>query len=223
MFANNIMNIDEGIEDYHYSQGQSESQENHSSIEILNSSTNETNKKGKEKNGLNREDNLLRKIQLHFFNYIIMFINSFLENQNYEQKFLKLTHDYKKNVNKSFIDSLKKSSLKDIIINNISEKYKNYDSNQNEILYEQIKDNPIIKKILYINYVHIFRIYFDSNRLIDLNQFGIQKTITLLNEAKTFKDLLSKNKSKGQLHLNLLKNCAIKNFLPTHKFLLEEG
>jgi len=113
-----------------------EIQEPSISIEIPNSPTDESKKKIHDKYSV---DNMLRKIQIHYLNFIIGFLNEILKNLNYEQRFLKLNYEYKKNVNKDFVERLKKSTLKDIVIIKISRKYKNYDNNINKKHSEDIE------------------------------------------------------------------------------------
>ena len=186
------------------------------SISIPNSPTDESKKKIHDKYSVN---NMLKKIQIHYLNFIIGFLNEILKNLNYEQRFLKLNYEYKKNVNKDFVERLKKSTLKDIVINKISEKYKNYDNYKNRIIYEEIKENEIIKNILSINYLMLFKtIYYKSNKKIDLSQYGINQVIILSKKVKMFNDLLKKIEKQGELYIKNIANCTIKNFIPDCKF-----
>ena len=186
------------------------------SISIPNSPTDESEKKIHDKYS---DDNMLRKIQNHYLNFIILFLNEILKNLNYKQRFLKLDYDYKKTVNKDFVERLKKSTLKDIVINKISEKYKNYDNYKNRIIYEEIKENEIIKNILSINYLMLFKtIYYKSNKKIDLSEFGINQVIILSKKVKMFNDLLKKIEKEGELYIKNIANCTIKNFIPDCKF-----
>ena len=94
--------------------------------------------------GKNQTDNLLRKIQVHYFSFIVSFLNNILRTLKYKRKFLKLNYEYKSNINKNFIDSLKEKTIGQIICNKISNKYK--EENSNILLYDKIKRNTIMKK-----------------------------------------------------------------------------
>ena len=117
----------------------------------------------------NRTDNLLRKIQVHYLSFIVSYLNDILKNLNYKKKFLKLNYKFKSNINKNFVDSLKKKTIGDIISTEISVKYKNKDKNINKTLYEQIKDNDVLNKIFEDNYLKLFRqVYYKSRKKINL-------------------------------------------------------
>ena len=172
-------------------------------IEKSNSSSEESNKKIHSNNW---EDNLLRKIQIDYFDFIVNFANDTLKYLNFPQRFLFLSYDFKKNVNKQFVSKLKQSNLKDIIVNKISGKYKKYVSEYNSIIYKDIikTENETINKIFSINILSLFKFYYKSNRIIDLNQLGIKKIIHLSTKTKMFEDLLIRNQSKGELHIIIL-------------------
>ena len=53
---------------------------------------------------------------------------------------------------------MKEKTLGQIICNKISNKYK--EENSNILLYDKIKRNTIMKKILEINYLKLFEIYY---------------------------------------------------------------
>ena len=53
---------------------------------------------------------------------------------------------------------MKEKTIGQIICNKISNKYK--EENSNILLYDKIKRNTIMKKILEINYLKLFEIYY---------------------------------------------------------------
>ena len=66
------------------------------------------------------QDNLLRKIQIHYLNFIISFLNNIIKHLNYDdKKFLKLNYEFKKNVSKNFFNTLKEKTIGEIITNKI--------------------------------------------------------------------------------------------------------
>ena len=168
----------------------------------------------------NRTDNLLRKIQVHYLSFIVSYLNDILKNLNYKKKFLKLNYKFKSNINKNFVDSLKKKTIGDIISTEISVKYKNKDKNVNKALYEKIKDNDVLNKIFEDNYLKLFRqVYYKSRKKINLKEYGLNKEIILSKNVKMVDDLL---KNINDLDENKkIKESIIKNFLPDSIFLLK--
>lgn len=167
-------------------------------------------------------DNLLRKIQVHYLTFIVNFINIILKILNYEQRFFKLDYELKKNVNKKNFDSLKNKTIGEILCNKISIKYKKQNVNANFEIYEQIKDNEILKKILSENYIKLFKkIYYKSNKNINLREYGLNEEIILTKPVKMFKDLLKDNEAldiNKEYQKNIIE-CAIQNYLPDSIFL----
>ena len=167
-------------------------------------------------------DNLLRKIQVHYLTFIINFINIILKRLNYEQRFFKLDYEIKKNVNKKYFDSLKNKTIGEILCNKISVKYKKQDENANKKIYAKIKDNEKLKKLLSENYLKIFKkIYYKSNKNINLKEYGLDEEILLTKPVKMFKDLLKDNETSDvnkEYQKNIIE-CAIQNYLPDSIFL----
>lgn len=180
-----------------------------------------SNKNGKA-HDKNSTDNLLRKIQVHYMTFIICFINEILNQLNYQQTFLKLDYEYKKNVSKKFSDLLKNKNLSDIICNKISNKYKKEDINKNKIIYEQIKDDLIFKNLFKENYLEFFKnIYYKSVNKINLKKYGLNKEIILpKNKVKMFKDLIEEKTEEDEDYIKNLHLCVAQNYLPKNTFLM---
>lgn len=180
-----------------------------------------SNKNGKA-HDKNSTDNLLRKIQVHYMTFIICFINEILNQLNYQQTFLKLDYEYKKNVSKKFSDFLKNKNLSDIICNKISNKYKKEDINKNKIIYEQIKDDLIFKNLFKENYLEFFKnIYYKSVNKINLIKYGLNKEIILpKNKVKMFKDLIEEKTEEDEDYIKNLHLCVAQNYLPKNTFLM---
>ena len=180
-----------------------------SNIEIVNNKVHDKNSK----------DNLLRKILISFFNFCISYSNDILKEFNYDEKFLKLTHDFKNQVKNDFIESLKDKTLYEIIYRKITSKYKTRDENTNIIIYDKIKENEVLKKIFDENFLVLFDIYYKGQKTIDLKKYGLEKKIHLSNKTTTFKDLLKKYES-DQKYIQNLKNCVNINFRERNRFLV---
>jgi hypothetical protein len=194
----------------------------------------EMNKKRKNPHNRLSSDNLLRKIQVHYFTFIISFLNFLLQYFNYEYKFLKLDYSIKKNINKdankrkckignenkkifNFFDD---DTVEKIISQNISNQYKRYEKNQNQLICEVVKENKTLYNILKDSHLNIFKkFYFSSEKLINLKEYGLDKCIKLPNDVKTHKDLLKQNEAFGEEYKKSVNECILKNFFPKAKFL----
>lgn len=189
-------------------------------------------KRGKTKKSNNNKthypdapDNLLRKINVHYLNFLVSFINEVLHAYNYKYKFLKLNYNFKKNVNKNIVEKMKKETIGDIIRQKISSRYKkHFDLNYNENILKEIKKKEELNKIFSDNYLNIFtKIYLKSNKIINLKEYGIDKVISLPDKVKMYKDLLLKTGEK-ELKKRYIKNinqCIKQNFAQNIIFLME--
>ena len=167
----------------------------------------------------NTSDNLLRKIQVHYISFIVIFLNEILQILNYKQRFLKLCYMFKRNIKKGFVNSLKAKTIGDIICNPISKQYKK-DLNYNIYIYEQVKGDKVLKKIFSENYSLFFRkIYFKSRNTINLREYGLNKTIILSDNVKMYKDLFKKNEEYS--YKRNMNNCVNHHFFPNSIFNIE--
>ena len=71
------------------------------------------------------DDNLLRKIQIHFLTFVIDFCNDTLrEEYKYSKDYFRnINHENKKTVNYNYIMQLKNSTIKNLLKMDISDKY----------------------------------------------------------------------------------------------------
>ena len=162
-------------------------------------------------------DNILRKIQVHYINFIILFLNAIFIDLKYEQRFLKLDYGFKKNVNKKFVEDLKSKTIGEILNNKISTKYRKQDADINIKIFEQIQKDEVLNKILSENYLQFFKkFYYKSNRIINLKDYGLDKKIILSKDVKMYKDLLKDNENFNEYkeYHKKLNECVIQNFLP---------
>lgn len=146
------------------------------------------------------EENIIRKIQVHFMSFIISFLNDIIKNFNYKDKFLELPYDFKGKITKINLESLKRKTLADIICHEISSRYSKHINNENSIIYKNIKDNDF-NKIFNYNIKDLYNnIYYKGLKNINLNYFGINKDkeIILSNNVKMLNDLLVKNSSEEE-------------------------
>ena len=114
-----------------------------------------TRKKKSEKvpHGNKSFDNIQRKIQVHFLNFVISFCNDALKYyfKNSFYSFKKMNQKEKINVNFKYVSKLKKSSIKDLLKSEISNKFKTFNKNENKILLSQLKETWL-DKLFDMNY-----------------------------------------------------------------------
>ena len=138
-------------------------------------------------------DNILSKIQTHFLNFVIFFINDCILSFPLYKKIIFLKFEYKKKskVSSKYFNKLKNSSIRDLLENvDISDKYKRYDKDINKKNLENLNDHWF-KKFFEIKYLDLFSLYYnDGNPLKELSFFG--KTIAFSKKTKPFYELLQK-------------------------------
>ena len=163
------------------------------------------------------KDNITRKIQVHFLNFLILFINEILINYGFEKKFLKIDYKNKKNVNKKSIENLKKKEIGQILCQDITTKYRKLykiDKEINKKLYLEVIKYDSIKKILSETYINIFRnIYYVNKR--EINDYDLN--IKLSNNVKTYKDLLEENKEDSE-YIEKMNKVVEEYYLPKKIF-----
>jgi hypothetical protein len=156
-------------------------------------------------------DNILRKFQVHYLNFIVSFINTILNNLGFKIKLFQLNYRLKANIGKKNIKYLKNSTLIEILSKEISPKYRAVNKNENCIIIEKIIKCPIVNKILSEKYMYLFDIYLKSQRIINLDKYGLDQTIELPTNIAMFDDLLKKN-LKEKEYSKRLKECIDKYF-----------
>lgn len=179
-------------------------------------SGNTTNRKNAQIHDKYSEDNVKRKIQVHYLSFILSYINDILKQLGYKQEFLKISYDFKKNVNSKFFEGLKTKKISDIISNKISKKYKKIDEDSNIKLYENLRYNEDLKILFDAKYLDIFEnIYLERN--INFLNFGSDKKIQLSSDVKTFKDLKQKIKNQKKEYVEIINLYIKQNFINQKK------
>ena len=170
-------------------------------------------------------DNISVKVQRHFFNFIICFLNCLLRHLKYNKKLFKLGQEVKLNIKKKNlkknVESLNDKTIEYIISNKISTKYKS-DINSNKNICEEMKKNPKLNKILSENYLTFFKTFYYSsdsyaNILRDYD-LDIKDKICFKN-VKNFKDFLNEHKNRGNMYIMSIKKVVLKNYLPGSIFI----
>lgn len=161
-------------------------------------------------------DNIHRKIQIHYMNFIISFLNDVLNNLGYKQRLYYLDYRYKSNITNIYCSNLQKKSIEEILCSEISAKYKIKSKFINIKIVQEIKNYPIVKSILSENYLELFkRIYYKSRRKINLNYYGLNKEIILSKNVEMYQDLLNKSNDtlKNENYKRRMNECVARKFL----------
>lgn len=168
------------------------------------------------------EDNISVKIKSHYLNFIISSLNCIFPHFNYKKKLFNLDNEFKINIKKNIIESLNNKTIGEIISNKISKKYSTIQDkiNANKDICEEIKNEPILNKILAENYLIFFRkFYFNNDSYINLKDYGLNKNINFTKKVKKFKHLLEKNEDKGEKYIMSIKEYVHRYYLPSLIFI----
>ena len=155
-------------------------------------------------------DNILLKVEVNFSNFIVAFLNLMVLkfSKNKGDKFVKISPKFKKNLTEeNFAKNIDKT-LAEIISQDISKKFKNYKSDHNKILCEEIQKDEKMKKILAQNYLKLFQeVYYPSNRKINLKSlFDIDEVIYLPENITMFKDKFKPNPLFTAFYIKKIQN-----------------
>ena len=142
------------------------------------------------------QDNIIRKIQVHFLTFITYFCNDLIQAilpNNKDLNFKNINYELKKTVNHAYIEKLKSKNIGDILQLKASPKNKKFDSNINKITFDKICCiNPFLKKFFEISYLNMFNSYYINNeRELEVEGHNIK----LSPKTRLFIDLIEKNKS----------------------------
>lgn len=167
---------------------------------------------GKKSHGSGDFDNIMRKIQVSFINFLINLANDSIktilgEDSNFCFKDVK--YKFKKVVSHEYVEKLKKCKYSDVIKMECSAKNKSYKENSNsniKTFKEVCKLSPEFKKLFDLNYLYIFKKYFceieNHQKIIDFDGLKIK----LSKNTKGLYDLLKKNVDRKEIFLNVVKN-----------------
>ena len=181
-------------------------------------------KKNRKKRRKFEKDLISMKIQCHYMTFMIKLINEILENLKYDKKdrFKDIQHSIKIDVKKDHFNQLKGKKLYEIITKKVSEKNikNNYDEFFNLNLYKKLEKDELIKNILNENYLNLFRkIYYKSERNLNLKEYGKDVDISLSEEIKMYKDIKVTDKE----YINSLDKYVNKMYFSKNKFKIEKN
>ena len=160
------------------------------------------------------DDNILRKIQVHYLSFVTNFTNDiirvFIINNNVPF-FKNIDYKLKKTVKHKYIEELKNKSIGEILQLKASPKLKVHDDSVNKNIYNKVCSLcPFMKIFLQRSYVSLFKeYYYNKNKIFIINGRFIPLSI----KTKTFHDLINKNYA----YKEKLKYIAINYFLTKFK------
>ena len=147
-------------------------------------------------------DNILNKIQRHYFNFIIKFINDCNKNiyPNQKMQLRKFDGKQKAKVSKDYLENLKKSTIYDLLFNmDISEKYTRSVKNINKKYLKAFSKDIWLNNIFNMNFLDLFKVYYNDKQPLKefllTNKKYEEKKIIISNETKSFYYLLEKEKN----------------------------
>ena len=157
-----------------------------------------SSKKGKREHSAFDQDNIIRKIQVHYISFIIDFTNDVIQNiliDNKDLIFKSINYEFKKIVNHSYLEKLNFLNIGDILKLKISPKIKKFNENINELIFNRLCNmNAFFKKFFETSYLDMFnKYYYQNEREVDIDGTKIK----LSGRSKLFFDLLAKNKESA--------------------------
>jgi hypothetical protein len=142
----------------------------------------------------NATDNVLRKIHVHYMTFIITTVNELLNYLGYKFKFIDIDYNNKKVLTKKRFSLLKRTSIGQILCQKVSPKFRKQSKENlyiNNIIFNQVKENKIIKYFLSHNYITVFKdVYLKDKRYFNENDVKLQFS----ENVKTYENLLNKIK-----------------------------
>jgi hypothetical protein len=176
------------------------------------------------------KDNIVRKIQVHYCNFLVNFINEVIQkiiiDESYKTENAEeiihmknyllnnLDYKFKANIKKDFMKKSENMKIKEIIspTKEFCEKFNIANKNEEIMRKIELKNNPILKKILNQNYFYYFNeIYNQNKRNLELNEENESISIKLSNNTKMIDDLILKNNDDKNYILKL-KRIIMQNF-----------
>ena len=165
---------------------------------------------GKKYHGSGDFDNIQRKIQVSFFNFLIKLANDAIKTVLGEDTkfcFEDVKYKFKKVVSHDYLEKLKKSKFSDILNLDVSPKKRSYSENSNKKTFTEVcMLSPELKKLFESNYLYLFQKYFcEIEKNLDIIEIEGFK-IKLSKNTKTLFDLLNKNNDQKEKFIDVVKN-----------------
>ena len=166
------------------------------------------------------EDNIIRKIQVNYINFLVKFVNELLKTIGREDlSFIQLNYNFKKLNSKGHRHVLNSKTLREVFSIDKSpknkKKNKDYNAKICQIIEKECKD--ISENILSRNFLYFFdKIFYKNNKKINMKEFGFDDLEVDLENIKLFGDLLLKEKDDPLLN-EKMEFCAKNCFFPKNE------
>lgn len=160
------------------------------------------------KHTCNSKDNLIRKIKVHFFKFLVNLCNDFISkvvNNIHPINIKYVNSEIAKDVTIELNNILKDLLVKDVLSLPINKKYKNVDKYINkENIENLLKNYPILGDLFNQKIISIYDLFVDKDKKEELKNFGIKKAIPLYDLV--FQD--EKFSKIGTKYINLILNIS---------------
>ena len=160
-------------------------------------------------------DNLLRKVQVHYMNFIIDYSNSILKKYGYREEdfFVDIAYKFKSCIRKDNVNLLKASDIGYVLCQNICSKFKNKENSNNIKIFQKVTKNEIIKYLLSENYLQLFKNVYHKNERIFIFKIGDYFDVIDLTNTKMYEDLLKKKGNEKQDYKEKLEEIVYINYI----------
>lgn len=168
--------------------------------------------KRKEKNGKSRSkrnDNILRRLKVHFFKFLITLCNDYIKfiYKDSRLKFKNITSELISDVTIELNSMLKDCTLKNVLYFPINKKFIKSKKDINiSTISTLIRRYPQFKKFFNYKICELFELFTEESKKDTLKQFGIKKAIPLYDLVKKEKTIVQKGKEYTNLLLSYGKN-----------------
>lgn len=164
------------------------------------------------------KDNILRKFNVFFLGFVIELANEIIFNFGFEENFIDLDYDFKKNITQKRIKELRCLTFGKLLCNKISKNWKKFSSNENEKLYKIVIKNENIEKIFSEKFMTILYIFLNSQRNIKIGDTNFY----LSSKIEMFDNFLLSIENKyinDDLYIEKIKEVIKKEYLVNNSLL----
>ena len=160
-------------------------------------------------------DNLLRKVQVHYMNFIIDYSNSILKKYGYREEdfFVDIAYKFKSCIRKDNVNLLKALDIGYVLCQNICSKFKNKENSNNIKIFQKVTKNENIKYLLSENYLQLFKNVYHKNERIFIFKIGDYFDVIDLTNTKMYEDLLKKKGNEKQDYKEKLEEIVYINYI----------
>lgn len=199
------------------------------SDDIKDSQTSFIERESKKIHDRNEKDNIITKIQIHYRNFLISFINEVIQKVIFEDCYIsksfdkilnlkeylfnKIDHHFKSNTKREDMQFAESLKIKELISPSVALCKKYNIENRNKFIMEKIEalNNPILNQVLNNKYLYFFDLYYNGKRNINIKEGLYSIDLELSHKIKLFNDLIGNYQDDEKYTANL-KKFAVSNF-----------